>query len=309
MRTVPILFTFDDKLLIPAGVCITSLLMNAYPDTFYDIFILHSDKLDFSNSDLVKIEEQFKNCRITFRRVSNEFVGSYEVRGIPETAYYRLLAPELIPEYDKILYSDVDVIFRDDLSRFYYIDLQNNYFAAVDNGGRWRPEVQEYMKKELNLDWKKGCFYSGNLVINSSQIIKDQITDRFRELGTKQFNQQDMDIMNIVCYGRIMNLGPEFCLTNYLYGMIVNRRQELLEVYSQEQLDRALKTGIVHYNGAKPWKSACMNMDIWWEYYRKSIFFDEEFAFKFWDSQSYLLERLSLNKRIKLVIRKLLGRD
>ena len=42
MRTIPILFTFDDKLVLAAGVCITSLLENAAPDTFYDIFILHS---------------------------------------------------------------------------------------------------------------------------------------------------------------------------------------------------------------------------------------------------------------------------
>ena len=38
MKTVPILFTFDDKLVMPACVCWTSLMENAAPDTFYDIF-------------------------------------------------------------------------------------------------------------------------------------------------------------------------------------------------------------------------------------------------------------------------------
>ena len=41
MKTVPILFTFDQSLLMPAGVCLTSLLESAEPDTFYDIFIIH----------------------------------------------------------------------------------------------------------------------------------------------------------------------------------------------------------------------------------------------------------------------------
>ena len=41
MKTVPILFTFDQSLLMPAGVCLTSLLESADADTFYDIFILH----------------------------------------------------------------------------------------------------------------------------------------------------------------------------------------------------------------------------------------------------------------------------
>lgn len=309
MRKIPILFTFDDNLLMPAGVCITSLLLNANPDTFYDIFILHSAQYDFSRTDLMKLPEVFPNCRITLRKVAGEFVGAYEVRGIPETAYYRLIAPELIPEYDKLLYSDVDVIFREDLTRFYELDLKDNYLAAVDNCSALRPGVQKYVEKELQLDWRKGYFYSGNLVIHSALMRQDGITDKFRALRHKQYLQQDMDIMNIVCNGRILNLGPEYCLSNYLYDLIVNRRQEMLRFYSNEQLDRALKTGIVHYNGAKPWKQACMNLDIWWECYRKSIFFDEQFAFDFWDAQTHLLAKLTLSKRFKLLGRKILKMD
>ena len=99
MRTIPILFTFDDKLVLAAGVCITSLLETAAKDTFYDIFILHGPECRFEESLLAKIPEIYENCRITFRKVEGEFKGAYKIRGIPETAYYRLLAPELIPEY------------------------------------------------------------------------------------------------------------------------------------------------------------------------------------------------------------------
>ena len=44
MRTVPIAFAFDNNFIMPACVCISSLLMNANEDTYYDIFILHSQK-------------------------------------------------------------------------------------------------------------------------------------------------------------------------------------------------------------------------------------------------------------------------
>lgn len=40
MKTVPIAFAFDNNLVFPACVCLSSLLMNAKDDTFYDIFIL-----------------------------------------------------------------------------------------------------------------------------------------------------------------------------------------------------------------------------------------------------------------------------
>ena len=112
MKTVPILFTFDSSLELAAGVCLTSLLDSAAPTTFYDIFVLHSPACDFTGSRLNSLPGRYGNCRLTFRKVEGEFVGSYEVRGIPETAYYRLLSPELIPEYDKLLYSDVFISRR-----------------------------------------------------------------------------------------------------------------------------------------------------------------------------------------------------
>lgn len=42
MNIVPVVFAFDNNLILPACVCISSLMMNAKEDTFYDIFILHS---------------------------------------------------------------------------------------------------------------------------------------------------------------------------------------------------------------------------------------------------------------------------
>lgn len=303
MKTVPILFTFDEKLLMPAGVALTSLLENAAPETFYDIFILHGPQCDFSSSPLLTLPEKYGNCRITCRKVEGEFVGSYEVRGIPETAYYRLLAPELIPEYTKILYSDVDVIFREDLGRYYEKDLGDNCFGGVDNCSSLRPSVREYLRKELGLDWKKGYYYSGNLVINSEVILREGLTAKFRELGRNNYRQQDMDIMNIACNGRFKEMGPAFCLTNFLYSLCVDKRNEMEALYGREEVNHALESGIVHYNGTKPWNGACLNADIWWDYYRRSIFFDEKFCLNFWKRQADLLVRLPLGKRIKILLR------
>ena len=301
MKTVPILFTFDMSLLMPAGVCMTSLLENASADTFYDIFVLHGSGCDFT--PLKALEGRYPNCRITFREVKGEFVGAYEIRGIPETAYYRLVSPELIPEYGKLLYSDVDVIFREDLSKYYDIDLGDNYFAAVDNCSALRSGVRNYIQNELGLDYRNGYYYSGNLVINSELILKDNLIAKFRELGKNNYNQQDMDIINIACNKRIYPLGPEYCLSVQLYTLMVTRRPEMEAIYGKEQIERALHHGIVHYNGAKPWNKACLNMDIWWEYYRKSIFFDEKYYYDFWNNQHSLLERLSFVKRIKMLLR------
>ena len=303
MKTVPILFTFDSSLELAAGVCFTSLVESADPSTFYDIFVLHGPECDFSRSRLNELPQRYGNCHLTFRRVEGEFVGGYEVRGIPETAYYRLLSPELIPEYDKLLYSDVDVIIREDLGRFYDVDLGDNYFAGVDNCSRLRPSFRKYITDKVGLDWQKGYFYSGNLVINSARLLADGLLEKFRSLGKNDYLYQDMDIINISCNGRILPLGPSYCMTVQLYDLIVQRRKEMEELYGAREIERALRCGIVHYNGAKPWNGPCPNMDIWWSCYRRSIFLDESFARDFWVGQRDSLENLTLAKRVKMLLR------
>lgn len=44
MNIIPIAFAFDNNLIMPAAVAFTSLLKNAAPETFYDIYILHSER-------------------------------------------------------------------------------------------------------------------------------------------------------------------------------------------------------------------------------------------------------------------------
>ena len=300
MKTVPILFSFDNRMLMPAVVCLVSLMENASSETFYDIFILHRPDIDFRGSALDFIPKIYPNCRITYRSVGTDFADAYEIRGISVETYYRLLAPELIPEYDKILYSDVDVIFREDLSKYYDLDLGDCYFAGVDNGSALRPGVREHLK-EIGLDYRKGYFYAGNIVLNSAKILSDGKMEEFRQMGKKNFKQQDMDILNIVCNGKIKPIGPSFCLTLFLYELIVERRQEMVDIYGEEEIDHALKYGIVHYNGPKPWKQECLNMDIWWDYYRRSPVFDESFCYNFWKKDMNRIDDMSLMKRIKHV--------
>ncbi|MGI5847921.1 MAG: glycosyltransferase family 8 protein [Candidatus Cryptobacteroides sp.] len=307
MNRIPIVFAFDSNFEMPAGVCFTSLLENAAQDTFYEIFVLHGRDTDFSGSKLNRLPEIYKNCSLTFKDVGGSFSGAYQVRGITEATYYKLLIPEFLPEYDKVLYSDVDVIFREDLRRFYDLDLGDHYFAAVDNCAELRPEAREYVTN-LGLDYNSGYFYAGNLVVNSALLRADKMTETFRKMGSQTYQQQDMDIMNIACNGRILRLDPSFCLSIQLYHLIVNRRKEFEKLFSSELLERALESGIVHYNGAKPWNGACLNMDIWWDYYRRSIWFDQKFCFDFWDRQCTLLDRLPLGKRFRLLVRGLLGR-
>lgn len=303
MNIIPIVFAFDNNLIMPACVCISSLLSNAKSDTFYDIFIIHSHSVELNHEEIDKLPIVYANCRIQYRTIDNMFDSAFEIRGISTPAYYRLMIPELIPEYKKVLYSDVDVIFREDLSDFYDIDMGDCYFGAVDVGVALRPEICEYVEQVLKLDSKNGFFYSGNLIINSEQIIKDGLLPRFRALSQNQYKFQDMDIINIACNGRIKPLSPSFCLTNYLYYLIINRSDEYSQYVSLEEQKHALDKGIVHYNGDKPWNKLCLNQDIWWHYYRRSPQYDESYCAEYYKNVLGIADSWSFVKRIKHVVK------
>lgn len=301
MNIVPIAFAFDNNLVMPACICISSLMMNAKEDTFYDIFILHSASENMNKSDLDRIPEFYKNCRIQYREVGNEFDGAFEIRGITTPAYYRLLIPELIPEYDKVLYSDVDVIFRDDLCDIYNTYIAGCYVGGVNSVAHLDNDTIAYYNK-LGLD-TKGIIYSGNLIINSREILSDNIIPKFKELRDRKLRFQDMDMINIVCKDKIKYLPPAFCWTNYINKYSVERNPHLYEIFTAEEIELAKDRGLVHYNGQKPWKGYCVNFDIWWEYYRKSPFYDEKFYFDFFYKKLDELDQLPLMKRIKILVR------
>ena len=66
MNIVPIVYAFDNNLMLPACVCIFSLMSNAREDTFYDIFILHSAKENLEHDQLDSLISFYPNCKIQF---------------------------------------------------------------------------------------------------------------------------------------------------------------------------------------------------------------------------------------------------
>lgn len=303
MNIVPIAFAFDNNLILPACVCISSLMMNAKEDTFYDIFILHSAHVALEKEKLDKLTQYYKNCRIQYRQVDNTFDSAFEIRGITTSTYYRLLIPDLISEYDKIIYSDVDVIFRSDLSNIYFsTDLHDSYVAGVNALIPFIPDMRMYYLKMKKVEMK-GIIYAGNIILNSKKIREDNIIDQFKRLAKLSFRFQDLDILNIVCQNKIIYLKPEFCVTTYFLEFSVRNKKILQQYWADNDIELALQNGIVHYNGQKPWKQYSINFDIWWEYYRKSPFFDEKFYFDFFYHRLNIFDQLSLWKRIKILVR------
>lgn len=302
-NTIPIVFAFDNKLTFPACICLSSLLMHAKEETFYDIFILHSEHELLNHEEIDKLSTYYPNCQIQYRTVDSTFDNAFEIRGITTSTYYRLLIPEIVPEYNKIIYSDVDVIFRNDLSDIYLnTDMTGCYVAGVNSLSHLKNDTKKYYQDVIGIT-AEGIIYAGNIIINSELILKDNIISHFKEHIQNKYRFQDLDIINIVCRGHIKYLPPCFCLTTDITEYASKKRSALYNIWSEEDIQHAIQEGIVHYNGEKPWRAGCINFDIWWEYYRKSPFFNQSFYFDFFNRMLNEHDYLPLWKRIKILAR------
>lgn len=299
MNTVPIAFAFDNNIITAACVCLSSLMINANENTFYDIFILHSPNVSLKKGDLDKIPQIYPNCRMRYMQVDDSFDSAYEVRHVTKATYYRLLIPDIITEYDKIIYADVDIIFRMDLWDVYQQDLSGYYIAATYDLGLNRDE--KHLESLGLKEWQ--YFQAGFVVLNLKALRTDHLVDKFKKLSQNNYKYQDQDIINISCRGRIKHLAPCYnvndCTLIYIYW-----HPEVLPVtISPEDCSYATANGNIHYSGYKPWNRYCIGLDIWWEYYRKSPVYDERTYFKFFFDKTMLLDSLTLWKRIKILFR------
>ena len=154
--------------------------------------------------------------------------------------------------------------------------------------------------KELSLG---KYIQAGFIIINSKVLKNENMISQFKTWSKKKLRFQDQDILNIVCKERILYLSLEYNMTDYSYLFAMRKPELLKDLFSCETIDFAINHGNIHFNGHKPWKKYSVNFDVWWEYYRKSPFFDEKFYFEFFYTRLNELDQLSLWKRIKILVR------
>lgn len=278
---IPIAISFDNNYKDYAIVMLTSLFENKKEDTIYEIIILKNGELLLDLID--DLFNKYKNVSYKVIDVGNAFAGAFEIRGVTIASYYRLLLPKLLPNYNKVIYLDVDLIVTVDLSVFFKTDITNNYVAGTCAAFKSRKDTS-YLQS-LDIEPSK-YINAGVLLINLELVRKDNIDNQWINESSKNYLFQDQDIINIVCKDRIVIFSETYNLTN---NIRIN--------YGAEYL---LSGSIIHYSGPKPWAKNCLDSDIWWEYYRKSLAYNFN-VYQRRQSEILQLKNISIMDLIKLL--------
>ena len=280
---IPVVFSTDHNFIMPTGVAILSMLNHSYDCTPY-IYIFQSNDVTVEDQEILKSIGNRFSVPIDFISVGNTFNNCFEIRGITIATYYRLLIPWLIPEHDKVLYCDGDIIFNQSVSNIYAFDIEDAYVAGVQTGFKRHTETGAHIER-LGLDVTH-YINGGVLLINSKKQRELDLKKKFMAQARNKYKFQDQDIINIVCKDHIALMPRRFNTTlGTTNNLIFQREQQTLLCDDQIPV-------IIHYTSGKPWKEFTYLWILWWKTYRESPFFDPNLEFK--------IERNTLTKKITL---------
>jgi lipopolysaccharide biosynthesis glycosyltransferase len=217
---IQIAFCFDIKMFEPACVSVASLLDSKNIEDHFDIHCI-VDEASINRKDLLlDIVSKRDFCSsISFYPAPNTFASSYETRGISKATYMRFAIHRLIPNINKIIYSDVDVLFCDSIKELWETDIENYYFAGVKGTNNFANKWAAYADLGYfeELDGLRGKYINAGILLMNLQRIRDtHIEDEWIERSKRHYEYQDQDIINISCKNQILLLPLKYNVAGYL---------------------------------------------------------------------------------------------
>ncbi len=194
-----------------------------------------------------------------------------QLKHITKATYFRLKLPDLLPNIEKCLYLDTDVIVCGDIEPLFDLKFDNYYLAGVKAAGFYYPEdKRRRLQQSLGVEKIDQYINAGVLLMNLQLMRKDNLSIKFEQLIAKNFKNQDQDILNAACYGKIKILEPKFNLmTKYkvLDENSYDKVEGLQQCYTRTEWNDACKNPIIiHYaDKQKPWNDIASDYaPLWW---------------------------------------------
>ena len=287
LSDVVIVFACSESFVPYLSVATQSIIENADPRRRYDIIVLTRD---ISPASMITLTRQVKSEHVGIGFLDvDAALGDIELphhgHFRPET-YYRLLAPQLLPNVDKAIYLDSDLIVCDDIAKLYDVDVAGYPLAATrdaDTIGQidgYDTTVGPYLKNELGMSDPHDYFQAGVLLMNLARIRSTVTPEEFLELSTQRmWRWLDQDVLNKVVNGNYVRVHMRW---NYLMDWQHLRRTHIVANAPEDvrtEYDEAAKNpAIIHFAGPdnRPWLYPDADRaDDFWHYAMGSPYLDE----------------------------------
>ena len=272
-NTIPVVFSADANYGYPMIFSELSMIRHAKEDTHYEFILLVSHDFPQKYKDVIDRHAKEADMLVRYIDMQDAFEDvNMHIKHITQATYYRLKLPGLLPDIDKCLYLDVDIVVQNDLTELYEQDMEEYYIAGVKAAGYYYPPE----KKQRNMDRLEMPVFdqyinAGVLLMNLKKLREDHMEEQFEKLMERDYSSQDQDILNVACYGKIKILPLKYNVMNKYYVSHpenYDTDQRVSVCFSREEFEEAGKDPyIIHFADRwKPWDDMVGDMaEKWWE--------------------------------------------
>lgn len=295
----------------------------------YDLLVLHKSVSD-EFQKMLKSMVVSKNVSLRFINLSSELKSILQDKEIkvPKSHYsiesvFRVISPRFLKNYKRIIYTDLDLIFKDDIQKLDLVNLDDFPIAAaidpminaqiVSEMGDWK----DYVKNTLKLNDIYTYFNSGVMIVDIEKYVKSNIDKKSIEiLCDKDLRTLEQDAFNLLLKDNIKRLDLSWNLLTLQSHLKANKFiQSMDQDTRSEYLNSRKDPKIIHFAGPfKPW--FCPSEDyanVWWSIARTSVFYeiliDSLFSVKKFEFQQFCSQKASelsiLKRKKRKAIRKM----
>ena len=267
----------DENFIMPTSVAIHSMIVNKKSEK-YNFYIITSNVSDEFEEIFKNYEREDVSVTIIRENAEKHFNGMHSFKAHPDytvtlSALLKFIIPELLPELDKVLYLDGDIIVESDLEELYSTDLEDNYAAAVI-------DCASLYKRDSYVKAAKKYFNSGVMLLNLNKLRENNVSKLLIEAKSNlaDFTRLDQNIFNLVFGGKVKFLPLKYNFTPLTIESIRSKWNigDVNAVYNTEyktKCEALLDSQIIHYASAeKPWIEPNGALGYRWKHYYLSLY-------------------------------------
>ena len=233
MTPINVCLACDNNYAKYAGVVVASVLANSKDDESLNFYILDGGISESKKTEILSLKS-IKDCKIEFVQIEESMFEDYKKvathKYISIATYYRLRLATLLPEVERIIYFDCDMVVNSSLNNLFNVELGENVIAGVrDINKRMLQQNPSYIN-------------AGMVLFDLNKIREENIEQKFYDYTNENFEtikMGDQTIINEVLKGRIKIVEDEW---NVQSSNFTNRSSYTKHPY------------IIHYVAKrKPW--------------------------------------------------------
>lgn len=283
-NNIPVVFACSDVFIPHAAAAMQSLIEHSSASYNYDLIFLHTEISESNQRVMQTMVTGFANVSLRFVNVKEHIVperlhvhAQYSVE-----TFYRLLIPQLLQNYEKIIYLDSDITILHDVADLLKADIGDNLLGATYDPGMicmYETDLQQtksYMDNILQLKQPNLYFQAGVLVFNIYQFNKTFAPYELLEFAEKnEYIYVDQDLLNVKCSGRVHILDLRWDVMPTVKSNI-DWSKVGLESLHNAYLKSYKEPYIVHHaSQIKPWFYPPIDYaEVYWKYARQTPFYE-----------------------------------